>query len=254
MTDLAPDDPGQTTLDREDLLRLLAGRPTLSIAGHTHTTEHHYLGDGGAHHHHVMTAVSGSWWSGPYDRRGIACADSRDGTPHGFHILSVDGNRYTTRFVPAAEPEGRAMRISLEGQFHGRDREVARAYRIEQLLGSPILAEAAGSTDLVVNVFDGGPKTRVTCRVGGRGPTEMARVRRPDPFVEQVFARNAATKKAWVKAEPSTHIWTARLPADLGPGTYRAEIQVVDEYGRERRDGMLIEVVGAGQDMPTRRL
>lgn len=254
VTDLDPNDPAQTTVDREDLLRLLAGRPTLSVAGHTHTTEHHYLGEGGSHHHHVMTAVSGSWWSGPYDRRGIACADSRDGTPNGFHILSVDANRYTTRFIPAAEPEGRTMRISLESQFHGREREVARDYRIEQLLGSPISADAAGSTDLVVNVFDGGPKTRVTCRIGGRAPSEMARVRRPDPFVEQVFARNAATKKAWVKAEPSTHIWTARLPADLGPGTHRAEIRVVDEYGRERRDRMLIEVVGAGQDMPTRRL
>ena len=29
------------------------------------------------HHHHVMTTVSGSWWSGPYDHRGIAVADSR---------------------------------------------------------------------------------------------------------------------------------------------------------------------------------
>lgn len=33
------------------------------------------------HHHHVLTAVSGSWWSGPLDRRGIASADSRDGHP-----------------------------------------------------------------------------------------------------------------------------------------------------------------------------
>ncbi len=122
------------------------------------------------------------------------------------------------------------------------------------MLGSPIAAEVAGSTDLVVNVFEGGPKTRVTCRVGERGPAEMTRVRRPDPFVEQVFARNAASKKSWVKAEPSTHIWTARLPADLGPGTHRAEIRVVDEYGREHRDGMLIEVVGAGQDVSTRRI
>ena len=38
-------------------------------------------GAGRAHHHHVLTAVSGSWWSGPPDHRGVACADSRDGTP-----------------------------------------------------------------------------------------------------------------------------------------------------------------------------
>ena len=81
-------DPIMNTVNRGDFLKLLAGRPhTVSLSGHTHTTEHHYFGaeDGftGAvpHHHHVMTAVSGSWWSGPYDHRGIAVADSRDTQP-----------------------------------------------------------------------------------------------------------------------------------------------------------------------------
>ena len=245
VTDLGPNDPGQTTVDRDALLRLLAGRTSFSVAGHTHTTEHHYLGEGGTHHHHILTAVSGSWWSGPYDRRGIACADSRDGTPHGFHILSIDGARYSTRFVPAVEPESRAMRITLESQFHGSRREVARDYRIGQLLGSPISAEASSATDIVVNVFDGGPKTTVACTIDGHTPFAMKRVRRPDPFVEQVYARNADTKKPWVKAEPSTHIWTARMPLDLSPGTHRADIRVTDEYGRERKDHLVIEVVGA---------
>ena len=46
-------------------------------------------------------------------------ADSRDGTPNGFHILSVDGTDYTTRFVPAKEPNGRQMRLSIDSRFHG---------------------------------------------------------------------------------------------------------------------------------------
>lgn len=245
VTDLDPNDPAQTSIDRDELIRLLAGRPVLSISGHTHTTEHHYLGEGGQHHHHVLTAVSGSWWSGPYDRRGIACADSRDGTPNGYHVLSIEGARYTTRFVPASQPAATTMRISLESQFHGRDREVGRDYRIQQLLGSPIAAEAVAATNLVVNVFDGGPKTQVTCRIGTGTPLTLTRTRRPDPFVEQVFARNAATKKSWVKAEPSTHIWVGRLPADLGPGTHRADITVRDEYGREHDDHLVVEVTGS---------
>lgn len=252
-TDWAPNDPANNTIDGDRLLALLEGRPSLSVAGHTHTTEHHYLGAEGAHHHHVLTAVSGSWWSGPFDRRGIACADSRDGNPNGYHILSIDGVSYTTRFVAPAEPE-RAMRICLESQFHGRNPEVARDYTIQQLLGSPIAAETAGATDLVVNVFDGGPKTTVTCRVGDRAPVAMRRVRRPDPFVEQIYARNAATKKPWVKAEPSTHIWTLRLPSDLGPGTHRALVEVVDEYGRSHADAMLIEVVDADPGASSRRI
>ena len=50
----------------------------VSFSGHTHTTEHHYFGaaDGwnGAepHHQHMLTTLSGSWWSGPFDHRGVA--------------------------------------------------------------------------------------------------------------------------------------------------------------------------------------
>ena len=109
----------------KELLALFEGRRfTVSFSGHTHTTEHHYFdaadGWNGAspHHHHVLTAVSGSWWSGPYDHRGVACADSRDGSPNGFHILSIDGTSYKTRFVPAKEPNGRQMRLSIDSRFH----------------------------------------------------------------------------------------------------------------------------------------
>ncbi len=107
--------------------------------------------------------------------------------PAGWRV-PCDGNnlpRFTDLHQPASEPE-RAMRICLESQFHGRNPELARDYTIQQLLGSPIAAEAAGATDLVVNVFDGGPRTTVTCRLGDRPPAAMRRVRRPDSFVEQV--------------------------------------------------------------------
>ena len=120
--------------NRDELFALFEGRRyTVSFSGHTHTTEHHYFdaADGwkGAapHHHHIMTAVSGSWWSGPYDHRGVAYADSRDGSPNGFHILSVDGNAYKTRFVPAKEPNGRQIRLSIESHFHrGESRDQIR--------------------------------------------------------------------------------------------------------------------------------
>jgi hypothetical protein len=74
----------------------------------------------------------------------------------------------------------------------------------------------------------------------------MERAVRPDPFVEEVFARNEATKKPWVKAEPSSHIWTARLPADLESGTHSIAVRVIDEYGREHRDHLVVELTAAG--------
>jgi len=244
---LTPTEASTNTVDRAELLKLLRGRPsTLSLAGHTHTTEHHYLGAGdgfaGAepHHHHVMTAVSGSWWSGPFDHRGIAVADSRDGSPNGYHVLSIDGARCTTRFQPA---NGQSqMRIVLDSEFHRDSREVYRDFRMGQLLGSPIPQESAFATKIVVNVFDGGPRTLVDYRIGRRGPLRMERVARPDPFVEEEFARNQATKKPWVKAEPSSHVFEARLPGDLAAGTHCIAVRAVDEYGREHRDHLVVEL------------
>lgn len=246
---LAPDDPAYNVADRAEFLALLGGRKTVSFAGHTHTTEHHYFGQeegfmGPApHHHHVLTAVSGSWWSGPFDRRGIASADSRDGTPHGFHILSLDGGSYVTRFVPASEPNARQMRISLGAEYHfGPD--LFRDYRMGQLQGAQLSKDQLFAASLIVNVFDGGPKTKVEYRIGGQSAVQMKRQTRPDPFVEEVYGRNAASIKPWVKAEPSSHIWVERLPATLAAGTHTIEVHVVDEYGRDRHDRLVLEVTG----------
>jgi hypothetical protein len=248
-TYLGPDNPAMSTVNAADLLKLLGDRPSVSFAGHTHSTEHHYLGQTegffGAtpHHHHVLTAASGSWWSGPLDHRGIACADSHDGTPNGFHILSVDGTRYTTRYVPAAEPAAKQMRIVIEAQAHQDDREVFRTLTMSELLRSPITAEQAGGATVLVNVFDGGPKTVVTCLIQGGPPLTMLRVSRPDPFIQQVYGRYPDTIKPWVKPMASSHIWTAKLPAGLRPGTYALRVSAVDEYGRGHRDSMILEVV-----------
>jgi hypothetical protein len=70
----------------------------------------------------------------------------------------------------------------------------------------------------------------------------MNRVRAPDPFVEEVFARNEAVKKPWVKAEPSSHIWSARLPADLPAGTYSATVEATTEYGDKIYGRIALEV------------
>ena len=241
------DKPDENLVNRADLLKLLSGRPhTFSMSGHTHTTEHHYLGaedgfDGEApHHHHVLTAVSGSWWSGPFDHRGVAVADSRDGTPNGFHILSVDGNRYSTRFVPAKEPDERQIRVSVLSQFHD---EMRRDYRPGALLQPRLPAREVHAATVVANVFDGGPKTAVTLRIGDGDPLPMARRVAPDPFVAEVYARNEATKKPWVQPVPCSHLWTARLPA-LRPGTYPVLVEAVNEYGRTVSARLALEIEG----------
>ena len=204
-------------------LALFVNRNAVSFSGHTHTTEHHYFGQeagfaGAApHHHHVLTAVSGSWWSGPFDRRGIATADSRDGTPHGFHFLSIDGGSYATRFVPASEPNARQMRISLDTEFHfGPD--LFRDFRMGQLQGSQLAKDQLAAATLVVNVFDGGPKTKVEYRIGTLRAVQMKRQTRPDPFVEEVYGRNQATIAL---GESRTFVaYLGRTPTHLARGRH----------------------------------
>jgi hypothetical protein len=180
----------------------------------------------------------------------IAVAASRDGTPNGFHVLSIDGGRYTTQFHPAKEPNARQMRIMLDSEFHRADRELYRDFRMGQLLGSPISQDNVFATDVIVDFFDGGPRTKVELRIGDRAPVAMYRETRLDPFVQELFSRNEATKKPWVKAERSSHIWVARLPSDLEAGTHCLHVHVIDEYGREHRDHLVMEVTGTQPAKP----
>ncbi len=58
----------------------------------------------------------------------------------------------------------------------------------------------------------------------------MIRQSRPDPFVVEVFGRNPETMKPWVKAEPLSHNWTARLPV-LKACAHAIDVRIVDKYG-----------------------
>ena len=245
---LVGDEPGVSNTDTPELLAAVASHPNcVSFSGHTHTNEHWYLGPDGkpaetGHHHHVLSAVSGSWWSGPDDVRGIPVALATDGSPNGFHMLTVDGNKATTRLIPAHDPNRSLVRVVLDSQMHQAGPELLREYPPGALLTGPVSLAQVASTRVVVNFFEGGPRSTVTLAVGG-DPVPMERVRRIDPFVQEVYERNAATRKPWVKPELSSHIWQAGLPVGLEAGTHRLEVRARDEHGREHVGFMVLEVV-----------
>ena len=252
---LASTDAANNTVDMKDFLAAIGTHPnTVSFCGHTHTNEHWYFNkadgyaaadqQGGTHHHHILAAVSGSWWSGPFDARGIPMALQSDGAPNGFHILSVDGAKYTTTLVPAHDPARGQMRIMLDSQVHGSDREVIHDYHTGALQSGPVGVDRIASTRLVVNVFDGGPRSKVEVSVGGRPYQVLTKVERMDPFVVEVYDRNRETRKPWVEAAKSSHLWQGGLPADLGAGTHRVAVRATDEYGRLHATSMVLEVTG----------
>ena len=234
--------------DTPDLLAAIASHPNcISFSGHTHTNEHWYLDADGrpaetGHHHHVLSAVSGSWWSGPDDVRGIPLALATDGTPNGFHVLSVDGQQATTRLIPAHDPTGALLRIVLDSQVHQGAPELARQSPPGAALTGPVSLAQAASTHVVVNLFEGGPRSTVELAVGGKTFMSMQRVTRIDPFVQEVYGRHPEARKPWVKPELSSHVWQAPLPAELDAGTHRLTVRAWDEYGREHAAFMVLEV------------
>jgi hypothetical protein len=235
-TDIA--DPVPHVQGREALLRLLSPyRHTVSFSGHTHTAEHHYLGTAqgwfgeGRHHHQVLATASGCWWGGPVDHRGVPIADCQDGSPRGFHVLEVDGNAYTTRFVAASRAvDAFAARILID--------------QPGALPGEPVARQRLGDTRLLVNVFDGGPRTSVLFELAGHAGSsrDMQREDRVDPAFAGLHARAQADFKPWVTPILSSHLWSAPLPTGLAPGAYPLNVDITDEYGRRRRAHALLEV------------
>jgi hypothetical protein len=245
-----PANPADNTADMCALLALLSGRPhTVSFSGHMHTAEQHHLGAAhgfagpGRHHHQVLAAASGSWWGGPRDGSGMPNAVCPDGTPNGFHILSVDGARHATRFVPAVGKGPAQLRVLVDGPQRRRN---------GSLPGEPIDPGALAAHALIVNVFDGGPATEVTCQVAGQvngsGGTEVAlqRTAMADPYAADLIAAHPATFKSWVRAVACSHVWRAPLPASLAPGAHRVTVRARQPGGAEHVAHIVLEVAAPG--------
>jgi hypothetical protein len=255
--DLDPESARANTQNRRELFALLSGRRHLyAVAGHTHTTEHHYFEaeDGFAgpepFHHHVLATVSGSWWSGPLDDRGIPSAVQRDGTPNGYHVLEVDGVDLAVRYKASGRPVDEQMRIVFDVAHHGHEGGIYRDFRHGELLDGRFSVDEVPAAEVLVNLYDGGPRSRVEFSVGGRGPFPMERRRRPDPFVAELFQRHAGVTKPWVQAVPSSHVFVADLPDDLGPGTYTVTVRAVDEFGRKHHAHRILEIAGSSAVNP----
>lgn len=245
------DSPSSTTQDRRALFKLLAGRPHLyAVAGHTHTTEHHYFGveDGfrgpGEFHHHVLGTVSGSWWSGPFDEQGVPTSWQRDGTPNGYHILEVDGADVAVRFKGAGRPADYQMRIMYDVHHQSLRPDGMRDFRHGELFDGRMSIDHVPAASVLVNLFDGGPKSRVYFSVAGSAEIEMQRFSRKDPLINEMWTRDSESKKSWVQAQPSSHLFEADLPDDLAVGVHTLSVRAVDEFGRTHHAHSVVEITG----------
>jgi hypothetical protein len=249
-----PERPNVNLVNRDALLEILCKRRhLLSLSGHTHTNEHlllgprHCPGKSKPLHHHTLATVSGSWWSGPQNADGLPLAVQSDGVPNGYHIMTVDGNRATIRYKAAGLDPDHQMRIVLDADFHREDAASIRDYRHGALLHGPISVDQLYAAQVVVNLFNGGPHSVVTLRVGERDPETMEQFRGADPTSVELIHRFRDQYKYWVEARPTGHLWKCRLPTDLDPGTHILTVEATDQYGHNFTAHKIIEVVGHGR-------
>jgi hypothetical protein len=220
--------------DRQDLYRLIEERPyTMSISGHTHYQEHRFItrGDGWRgpepHHHIVNVTVSGSWWSGAPDERGIPHTLMRDGAPNGYSILTFDGRRYSVEFKAA-----------------GR----SKAYQMNIYAPEVVPAESAAGTEVLANVFAGSERSVVEMRVApAESWSTMEKVDLEDPAYARLKSEETGPNPPAGRRLPairkSGHMWRGALPSGLASGIHRIEVRAKDMFGKTLTGRRVIRVV-----------
>lgn len=247
---LDPTAANANVLDLEHFFSILSRRErVISFAGHTHTVEHHYFDDADGWkgerplHQHVLATVSGSWWTGPLDERGIPTTVQRDGVPNGYSILEIDGVQARVHYRAAHFADDHQMRIGFDRAFHQLGAALLRDYRPGELQAGPLLQDELSSTEVYVNLFNGGPRSEVWVQWDDRDAwTLLSRSFRKDPHVVEWMARHRDLMKGWVQPVDTGHLWTGPMPSDLGPGAHLLRVRAVDEYGTEHHGTRVFEV------------
>jgi hypothetical protein len=209
--------------NRQDLYRLIERRPfTMSISGHTHWQDHRFITreDGWRgpepHHHAINVTVSGSWWQGAPDERGIPTALMSDGRPNGYSLLTFDGRKYSIEYKAASR---------------------AADYQMNLYAPEAVSAADAEKTEIVANVFGASERSRVEMRVDGAGGwVPMTMVMREDPQFLRLKALETGPNPPQGRKLPApkrnVRLWRAMLPKGLTPGVRKIEVRTTDMFGR----------------------
>lgn len=209
--------------DRDELYKILEQYPNvLAVAAHYHTQVQYFLTEKDDWHgpnplHLLINATAcGSFWCGLTDEVGLPNTTMCDGAPNGYSIITFDGNKYSVRFKAARWPADYQMNIYAPDEVKATD---------------------AAKTQVFVNIFAGTERSKVEMRLGEDGPwIPMVKTEGSDP----VYVLN---KKAENELSPSlenklpdpgdcTHLWKAKLPANLPAGVYLIYVCTTDMYGQ----------------------
>lgn len=297
------------TDNAEALYDLLANRPALALSGHTHTLEtflpgEHYegwsssLGIGASPIPQIITgATSGSWWSGDLSEYNLPMSIQRLGAPRGYLIFEFFGNAFSSTFKAANKAAEEQMSVDFLSPtflswYHAlrewadmpsAQRPDVPPVNINDLPDTSILtiADIAGGTQLMMNVWNGSRDSQVWVQIDDRQPvlatrtqqgTGEGKVTALDPFAlkKQMYVFRYAAKSEsgneraqgfemyngsrmgtadpqplggslWTQS--SNHIWSMDIPEDIEQGIHTAHVVTRDVYGKAYRSSITFEVM-----------
>lgn len=220
--------------DRQRFLDLIAPFPnTVSMSAHTHYQEQVFFDrkDGfqrdKPHHEYNVGTTSGDWYSGGLNHQGVPVSTMRDGTPRGYAILNVDGNRY-----------------SFDYRVAGHD----PAYQIALTGAEKVQGKYSRRHHLYANFFMGHKDSKVQYRINNGAWQDMQYTSSPDPgYTFEVLQFDHTTTEIKGGKRPSdpvnsTHLWRIRYPI-LKKGSHVFEVKAIDMYGKEHVARKTVEVV-----------
>jgi len=219
--------------DRQQLFDILAEYPNiLGLSAHTHfqqqnlySSEHGWNGTKPFHEYNVGT-TSGDWYSGLPNEQGIPTSTMRDGTPKGYAILSIDGNKY-----------------KFDYKVVGKDDN----YTIGLFGPSVVKKKYVGRYNMFANFFLGSVNDQVRYRIDNADWIIMDKVEGTDPaYMKELLAYDGANTLVAGRrpsdAVNSAHLWKLKLPK-LKTGKHIIEVEAVDMFGRTHAAKKEIDVV-----------
>lgn len=220
--------------DKQRLFSLLQGfRQVLLVTAHSHVQRNLFYGEesgwNGQNQLHELNigTTSGSFYSGPLDEQGIPQALMVDGTPPGYGFLTVKDGTYVLDYKVAGKPAD---------------------YRMHIVNPKVVVQNRHTPADILVNFYMGSDQDTLSYKIGDGDWVVMTKHLRVDPlYSDYIFQWNQSTEPKYSRwpddGQPSTHIWSSRIPSNLLVGNHKITVKVQDRYGRTFFDESSFEIV-----------
>ncbi len=165
------------------------------LSGHTHTTYNQQITD--RLYEHVIPALSGAWWQGPL------CTD---GTPRGYGVFEVDGDRVSWYYKSTDYPADHQMVLYAGEQY-------------PQFKG-----------EIVANIWASDPGWQVEASFDGGKAQKMERFESYDPAAQEMYRSTEGFDHSYVYPSAADHFYRIAMPEGAKQATVTAEDRFGNRY------------------------